>query len=368
MNYQFIPLEPKLWEKNSPTPHVNNIGKEMTIMKLFLKSTVFLLTITMTIIIYGGATGKMNEGQLNLPKSVGVWNRPDSPRVINSENIFKYMNGAGELYLGYRFRHLEVFDYAADSQDNILVELYFMETSDDAFGLLSLDWGGEPVSFSDSTAHTSNPSLALPARVLYGAGLMRIWSDNVYARVMAYRETHASKQAVLALGQAIAADQKNAPPPDLVNTLAPQVGPDWKLRNDRLSFFRSYLVLNSIYYLSEKNILDLDLSTEAILAPYENISNSPDTKRSQFLLVKYENHKRARKALNHFHDIYLPEYKKEFEIDSDSKSPRLFKLEDGWLAYKLINNYITVVFECPDQKSARQIIQKTESNLLKKED
>jgi hypothetical protein len=335
-------------------------------MKLSLKTTFFLLTITMTIIIYGGATGKMNVGKLNLPKTVGVWNRPDSPRVINSKNIFKYMNGAGELYLGYRFRHLEVFDYTSGNQDNILVELYFMETSDDAFGLLSLDWGGEPVSFSDSSANTSNQLLTSPTTALYGAGLLRIWSDNLYARVMAYSETSASKQAVLALGQAIAVNRKNAPQPDLVNILAPQIGSDWKLRNDRLSFFRSYLVLNSIYYLSTENILYLDHSTEAVIAPYEYISNSTDRKRSQFLLVKYENHERARKALNHFHDVYLPEYKKEFTADSATKSPSLFKLEDGWLAYKLISNYITVVFECPDQESARQIIQKNESNLLKK--
>ena len=55
----------------------------------------------------------MNAGKLHLPKTVGVWTRPDSPRFINSENIFEYMNGAGELYLGYRFRHLEVFDYTS---------------------------------------------------------------------------------------------------------------------------------------------------------------------------------------------------------------------------------------------------------------
>ena len=129
--------------------------------------------------IYGGATGKMNESKLNLPKTVSNWNRPDFPRVINSENIFKYMNGAGELYLGYRFRHLEVFDYTSDSQDNILVELYFMETSDDAFGLLSLDWGGEPVSFSDSSTKKLNQSPGSPTRALYGMGLLRIWTDNV---------------------------------------------------------------------------------------------------------------------------------------------------------------------------------------------
>ena len=84
--------------------------------------------------------------------------------------------------------------------------------------------------------------------------------------------------------------------------------------------------------------------------------------------MKYENHERARKALNQFHDVYLPEYKKESAADSDSKSLRLFKLEDRWLAYKLTKNFITIVFECPDQESAKQIIQKTESNLIKKED
>ena len=323
---------------------------------------VFLLIITMTIIVYGGATGKMNADKLNLPKTVGVWNRPDTPRIINSENIFKYMNGAGELYLGYRFRHLEVFDYTSANQENILVELYYMETSDDAFGLLSLDWGGEPVSLSDASANTSNPALTSATRALYGAGLLRIWSDNLYARVMAYRETPASKHAVLALGHAIALNRKNTPQPDLVSLPSPRVGSDWKLRRDRLSFFRSYLVLNSIYYLSEKNILDLDLSTEVIVAPYENISNPTDRKRCQFLLVKYENHERARKALNHFHDVYLPEYKKEFTTDSAPTSPSLFKLEDGWLAYKLTGNYLTVVFECPDRESARQIIQNNGSH------
>ena len=309
----------------------------------------------------------MNAGKLNLPKTVGVWNRPDSPQIINSKNIFNYMNGAGELYLGYRFRHLEVFNYTSGNQDNILVELYFMETSDDAFGLLSLDWGGEPVSFDGSPIASLNQSFTSSTRALYGGGLLRSWSDYIYARVMAERETPASKEAVLALGKAITANTKNPPEPELVKTLPLKIGSAWKLRIDRLSFFRSHLVLNSIYYLSHENILDLDLSAEAVIAPYEHISRTGDSKRSQFLLVQYENLERARKALNHFHDAYLPEYKKEITADSAANSPSLFKLEDGWLAYKLLGRFIAIVFECPDQESARAIIQKNESNLSKKE-
>jgi hypothetical protein len=339
----------------------------MNMIKLSLKTVFFLLTITMMLIIYGGATGNMNKGIPNLPKTVGGWSRPDSPRIINSKNIFKYMNGAGELYLGYRFRHLEVFEYTSGNHDNILVEIYFMETSDDAFGLLSLDWGGEPVAFDGPIAATSDKFFTLPTRALYGGGLLRVWSDEIYARIMAERETPASKEAVLAIGKAITTSTKNPPEPLLVKIIPLKIGPAWKLRIDRLSYIRSHLVLNSIYYLSHENILDLDLSTEAVIVPYEHISNSKDPKRGQFLLVQYENLERARKALNHFHDAYLPEYKKKGTADSAANSPRLFRLEDGWLAYKLLGKYIAIVFECPDQESARTIIQKNESNLLKKE-
>ena len=183
---------------------------------------------------------------------------------------------------------------------------------------------------------------------------------------MAERETPASKEAVLAIGKAITSKAKNPPEPELVKILPLKIGSAWKLRLDRLSFFRSHLVLNSIYYLSHENILDLDLSAEAVFAPYEHISNSGDPKRSPFLLVRYENLDRARKALNQFHDAYLPEYQKNITAGPSAKSPNLFKLEDGWLAYKLLGKYIFIVFECPDQRSARAIIQKNEFNLLKK--
>ncbi len=297
-----------------------------------------------------------------LPESVGAWSRPESSKIIHSTNIFKYMNGAGELYLGYRFDHLEVCDYTSENQGNILVELYFMETSDDAFGLLSLDWSGEPVSLDFPAKSSSRPGASW-ARALYGAGLLRVWSDNLYIRVMAFRETPASKEAVLTLGKAIIAKRKTPPGPELLKSLVPHVDPAWKLHIDKLSFFRSYLALNSIYYISHENILDLDLATEALLAPYERIVGAGDGARARFLLVKYENSAHAGKALNHFHDVYLPEHKKEFTQDSPMKNPSLFKVEDGWIGYKLINKHVVIVFECPGQNSARLIIQKNEANL-----
>ncbi|MGD8536135.1 MAG: hypothetical protein PVF66_09840 [Candidatus Aminicenantes bacterium] len=309
----------------------------------------------------------MKAQTINLPKTVGSWIKPDSPQKITSQNIFDYMNGAGELYIGYRFDHLEVYEYTSSQEDDILVELYFMATSDDAFGLLSLDWGGEPVSLSGSAQNTKNEIHPQSIRALYGKGLLRIWADNIYARIMAYRETAASKKAVLSLGKTITADQKNPPEPKLLKALSPQMEPDWKLRKDRMSFFRSYLVLNSIYYLSPQNILELDHSTEAVTAPYAKTSEIGDDKRIQFLLVKYENPDRARNALGHFHDTFLPEHKKDTQPDSAVENLSVFEVEEGWLGYQLKGKYLAIVFDCPDQESAQYMIHQNVSNLSKME-
>jgi hypothetical protein len=269
------------------------------------------------------------------------------------------MNAAGELYLGYRFDNLEVFEYSSANQKNILVELYYMQTSDDAFGLLSLDWGGEPVVLESSRAETASVSDGSSTTALYGAGLLRLRADRIYARIMAYRETPASKKAVLSLGQAVAAGQKHPAAPELVKIPVPKIGSAWSLRKDRLSYFRSYLVLNSIYFLSSENILELGHATEALTAPYEATSqkDSGSRKRCQFLLVKYENSELARKALKHFHQVYLPDHKETLGQISAMKKPEMFKLEDGWLAYKQMNEYLLILFECPDRDTAAKIIE-----------
>jgi hypothetical protein len=269
--------------------------------------------------------------------------------------------------LAYGFDHLEVYEYTADPEESILVEVYVMTTSNDAFGLLSLDWGGEPVPVYSGRASPSHPGVSPSARALYGGGLLRIWADTLYARVMAYRETAASKQAVLSLGQTIAENRKMPPEPHLLKILPKAVDSVWTLRKDRIAYFRSHLVLNSLYYLSHQNILDLDHSTEAVIAPYEDLSNAGTPKRVQVLFVKYPSPARARKALKTFHNAYLHEYQKQIDPGITRESINAFKIEDGWLGYALDGPCLTVVFECPNRESAKMIIKQISLNIPKKE-
>lgn len=326
------------------------------IKKIFQFKNSFPLLIILILIMCKGALANMQVNLLALPKNIGAWTKADSMQLFDSSNIFDYMNGGGELYLGYRFNYLEVYNYTAENQPDILAEIYFMETSDDAFGLLSLDWGGDPVIFHPSAENHVKHSIALSSRALYGRGLLRICSENLYARIMAYQETPASKEAVLSLGRAIAANRHIPPEPELLNNLPLAFGSDWRLLKNRIGYFRSHLALNSLYYLSHQNILNMHLSTEAVTAPYENINDPENIKRVQFLFVKYAGREPARQALDHFLKTYLPEYKKDTVSDSITGKSHFVKIEDGWLGYKLDVQCIALVFGCPDQETARMMI------------
>lgn len=302
------------------------------------------------------AGGNMKETKPSLPRSVGLWTGPDSPRMVNAHNIFDYMDGAGELYIGYCFDHLESYEYKAKTQKSILVELYFMKTSDDAFGLLSLDWGGEPVELSQASHEKASPDDPQWPRALYGEGLLRIWSDTLYARIMAYQETPESKQAVMSLGSAVVNGRQSPQAPELIMHIPNSFRTGWELRTDRASYFRSHLVLNSLYYLSQENILDLDLATEGVTAPYEKESPSGGKTRIRLILVRYPDPKQAAKALMHFHRAYLTEHPFEGESASSEERIKVFPVEDGWLGYKLKDRTLTLIFECPDQETVRAII------------
>jgi hypothetical protein len=332
------------------------------------KTALSFAAIIIIVSFMEGIRAEMTEKTVNLPKTIGVWTRPDSTRIIDSSNIFDYMNGAGELYLAYGFDHLEVYEYTtADQQDGILVEVYVMKTSNDAFGLLSMDWGGEPVAIHSSPSFQDIPTVAPRTRALYGGGLLRLWADTIYARVMAYRETSESKKAVLSLGLKIAADRKISAEPEILNILSQTMDSDWKLRKDRIGYFCSHLVLNSLYYLSHQNILNLDHSTEAVTAAYENIADAGTARGVQILFVKYATAKKAQKALNDFHNAYLREHQKGVGPGVSEKTTNFFKIEDGWLGYTLNGVYLGFVFECPNRESAQLIINHISRKAVNKE-
>jgi hypothetical protein len=282
------------------------------------------------------------------PTNAGAWSRRDAPRIIEPAGIFKYMNGAGELYLAYRFRRIEVHEYAADGKPPILLELYRMETSDDAYGLLSVDWGGEPVELGSG-------------RALYGSGLLRVWSDDFYARVLVERESKAARQAILSIGSSVVRGRRNPPPPSLISVLPQVVAGEWRLRRDRTTFFRSHLVLNSVYFLSTENVLGLDHEAEAVVAQYAGPAAPVSHSYVRLLVIRYPSEKRADQALRRFRTRYLEQASSNDEpVRHDVR-----RIEDGWMGYRLEGRVLTLVFQAEGRDTAKAFLDITRAGVVR---
>jgi len=304
------------------------------------------------------AQGKSTQA-LQLPSKVGSWQLGGPAQIITPAKIFEYMDGAGELYLGYRFDRLEAYEYQSPAEDSILVELYWMKSPEDAYGLLSGDWGGERVVLSDAPGK-KEASIYPDADALYGAGLLRLRAGNLYARIMAYNETPESRRAVLDLGRLLMLGRKLFPPPALVRALPGSVGELYRLRVDRVSYLRSHLVFNSVFFLSTENLLRLGQSQEAVVAVYQSQGGDEKKASIHLILIRYGSPEEAVKAFEGFRRGYLAEKGKK-----EASPAEVVQIEDGWAGCRLNGKELALVFECPDRETAHSFLGEVQAAIEK---
>ena len=293
-----------------------------------------------------------------IPNAIRAWKKVRPVKTVTPKTIFQYMDGAGELYLGYRFKHLDVHEYEAPDQPSILLEIYWMETSDDAFGLLSLDWGGESVRFDTETEEDSVLRNVPQARFLYGSGLLRMWSDDLYMRIQAFPETPESRQAVLDLGSALVAGRKRPPPPDFLKAIPAAPMPGWKLRTDRISFLRSHLVLNSLVFLSYDNVLCMDRSSEGVFASYESVPSTDPPNRFDLVLIRYADPPAAKRGVEGFQTLW------HFPANAETGTLQWIDTEEGWNGCVQIGTKAVFVIGSPDPLTGKALIDDLKRNPI----
>jgi hypothetical protein len=308
------------------------------------------------------APGRVDIGGaiVSLPQRIGEWTRPDAARRITADTIFDYMDGAGELYLAYRFDHLDVFEYKARdaSAGTIVVDIYSMKTPDDAFGLLSNDWGGEPALLGGDPPPRESAALP-PHRALYGAGLLRLWSGTLFARVLASRETPESRAAVLEIARALttrevgggagSAPASPAPPPVILAALAAPTMASSQIRPDRTCFFRSYLVLNSQYFLASQDILGLGLDVDAATTEFRR--SDPGERPLRVILIRYPSSERASAGLKTFGSAFLRGVAGEIRAMPQAGSARV---EHGWVGWAQKAQDLAIALDAATSAAARQ--------------
>ncbi|MCX8160922.1 MAG: hypothetical protein N3G18_08330 [Candidatus Saccharicenans sp.] len=293
---------------------------------------------------------------LNLPEKLDGWKLEGPPRTITRQTIFDYMDGGGELYLAYKFGQLLVYKYLDRNENELLVEIYEMQHPDETFGLLSLDWTGEPAVLNPrAEPGTVNP-VCPNHTALYGEGLLRARVDNLYLRILALRETPETKEIILNIGKTVAARASQATFPEILKVIKPATGSNWRIKKDRTGYFHSHLILNSLYYLSHENILHLDPAGEALYTEWEH-KDANNKKSARLIIIRYPERQKAEAALVDFIGSYVSDRTERMTEIPQSETESAVRVEDGWLGWKLRENYLALVFEAPDELSVNDLLQ-----------
>jgi hypothetical protein len=286
---------------------------------LFSSLTVFLL------IIFTGVTMANQLESLLPPKATG-FEKSEQAKSFDRKNLYDYLDGGAELYLAYNFQSLLVQDYKA-GEKSITVEVYLMETSQDAFGLYSLDQEGENIQIGD--------------RANYGSGLLKFWKGNYFVRITDMNGNDQNKEAILELGKNISQkiDVKGKLPELLSRLPADGLVPYTE------RFFHKQIVLNNLYFLSTENLLNLSEKTSAVMGDYLLGKMS-----LKLLLISYPDTSSAKSAFVNFCTKYL-------KVEP-SGNRVIQKVEEGkFVGAELEKNYLWLTFESKDEKATGAFLQ-----------
>ncbi|MEW6408659.1 MAG: DUF6599 family protein [Nitrospirota bacterium] len=315
--FQIYYKDKKLLEKNF---HVEKFKAEVT-------------TLVASAVREGGKTVRMSK---LIPYEIYGWRAQNEGVIYNRETIFDYMNGAGEIYLAYNFQELLVRRFVKVGQPDIIVELFNMGITEDAFGVFTYGQGRD------------DRERGIGQGSEYSGGLLCFWKGNFFVCILTKRETPSAKKAVLDLGMAIANTiTVTGSRPKIVGYLLEE-----GLIEKSLRYFHRHTSLNYHYYITDQNILNLNEHTEAVLARYQQAEG-----RSYLLLIRYPSRQQAERALKSFLNAYMPE----------AKQTGVAQMENGkWTSAKVEKEFVIIVFDTLTKAQAEDRISEVRNKLMGK--
>jgi len=266
----------------------------------------------------------LRELQRDLPSKIMDWSAEGPDRIFDSNTLFEYIDGGAEVYRAYNLRQCLSRRYVTADGPAIILDVFDMGTSKDAFGVFTHDMNGAVV------------RLGQDAR--FQPGWLSFWKGRFFVSIYTEEETHESRNAVMALGNGVASLIKQRGSRPAILSKLPTRG----LCSDTVRYLHHPVVLNYHYYLADKNLLGISNDTDVVLADYRE-----DGEVARLLLIAYPDVKTAHEALERFLKYYLP------DVDHNGFAP----LENGkWAGYRTYKALAAVVLEADSRGFADQVL------------
>ncbi|KPJ61888.1 MAG: hypothetical protein AMS15_05605 [Planctomycetes bacterium DG_23] len=182
------------------------------------------------------------------------WPMIDEVRVFQGEELFDFINGAGEPFYTYGFLSVATADYQNEDGQILTVEIYEMDSSANAFGIYSFQRPGQ------------GERIEVGADCVLAESILYCWKDRYYIKVHTFPDSAAARDAVKAFAEIIAGNIKGkGEPPALLKALPPE-----GLIPGSEKFLHQKKILDNIRFLSRENVLRLSEKTNMLLADYKS--------------------------------------------------------------------------------------------------
>lgn len=259
-----------------------------------------------------------------LPETINGWKISEKDRFFNDSTLYDYIDGGAELFISYGFTKVVNRNYSRPEFPDIKVDIFYMDTSYDAYGVFTQSTGRIENDFGQQSQQTS--------------GSIIFWKDNFYISIMCNPETDKSKAAITNLAKEIDKSITGiGPPPPIINLL-----PEKYLDKQSIRYFKHYIWLNSHTFISNVNILNINSKVNCVQAKY-NINNSNPI----FILIEYPTTDEAKLAKNNFIQIFNSKLLKSKIVKTDKHK---------WVGLDSFNNHICLVLNCIDKVTAQNLL------------
>jgi len=279
-------------------------------------------------------TQDKNRGDLAgfAPEEINGWKAAQEDIIYDEITIFDYIDGAGEVYRAYQFKKLRARHFTKPESPDILVDLFDMGSSRNAYGVFTHNLEGERVGIGQGST--------------YESGLLSFWKGRYFVSLYAERETPESEKTVLELGRIISSRiPDKGPIPEIVSLL-----PEKGLDQSKVRYFYNPLILNYHFFISEGNLFQLNPETDAVLGAY-----GEEESRFWLLLVHYPDKKKARKVYRDFLRTYMPDSPPDLSM---------VRTENGkWTAAEIQEKRLAIVFEAPAKDKALKLLASIEDKI-----
>ena len=276
--------------------------------------------------------GQTMEDNLSVlfPDTIEGWTSSEKDRLFKPDNLYEYINGGAELFLSYGFQKMATRIYHAPDQPDIIVDVFDMGSSYNAYGLFSYSRETESKEFGQGSQYVS--------------GLILFWKDKYYVSILFHPETPEAKKTVFNIARYIERIiLRKGPLPKALNLL-PKDG----LQKESVRYFKHYIWINSYIFISNENILNITDSTHALMAKY-----GQHDKQKIVLLIQYKNDFLAESAFKSFSESYS----QDFFTDTITKKG------DFWIGCQKYKEYIILVFQGQNKQDIENIFTHIKDNI-----